>query len=223
VGEVVLAALLLVALAAAPRDAIPSASSDDSIGPTARYQVTPQEQPSLGLTLPSLRGIAESVKAGGQAVRLQALIPTAPPVRLIIPSQRVSRPVEPVGLGRHGVMNLPVNGWNAGWYSAGPVPGAPGDAVIEGHAGYPNELMFFGKLTMLPRGAQIVVVLADGTQRLFEVVSMSIVPAGTSPPGLADASGEPRLTLVTCGGHFDADNKYYTQRLMVEARYVGPV
>jgi LPXTG-site transpeptidase (sortase) family protein len=120
-------------------------------------------------------------------------------------------------------MNLPLNGWNAGWYKAGPVPGAPGDAVIEGHAGYPDQPMLFGKLAKLRRGDQIVVVLSDGSKRLFEVVSMSTVAAGAAPRGLAEASGPPRLTLVTCTGHFDPDNKYYSQRLMVEAKYVGLV
>jgi hypothetical protein len=37
------------------------------------------------------------------------------------------------------------NLWNAGWYKGGPVPGAPGDAVIEGHAGYPNAPLLFGR------------------------------------------------------------------------------
>jgi hypothetical protein len=226
VGEIALGVLLLATLAFSPHDALPNDGYEGPVSATqtdGRLQATSVEQPSLGVTLPGLQKLAEAAKVGGMLVSSRALIPTAPPVKLIIPSIRVSRAVEPVGTNRYGVMNLPVNGWNAGWYNAGPVPGAPGDAVIEGHAGYPDQPMLFGKLVTLRPGAQIVVALSDGTRRLFDVVSMSTVPAGIAPRGLGEPGGTPRLTLVTCTGHFDADNKYYSQRLIVEAKYMGLV
>jgi hypothetical protein len=223
VGEVVLAALLLVVLAFAPRDAPPSAGSDNAVGSNVRFQVTPQERPSLGLTLPGLQNLVESAKAGGQAVSTKALIPTARPVQLLIPALNVHRAVEGVGVNRSRVMNLPINAWNAGWYKGGPVPGAPGDAVIEGHAGYPGQPMIFGRLSTLRAGDQIVVVLADTSRRLFVVVSMTTVPVGVAPKGMAEAGGPPRLTLITCTGSFDADNFSYSRRLVVEASYAGIV
>ena len=122
-----------------------------------------------------------------------------------------------------GVMNLPVNGWNAGWYQAGPIPGAPGDAVIEGHAGYPDQPMMFGKLASLKRGDKVYVVLSDGSRRLFLITTMTTVSAGVAPPGMAEPYGPPRLTLITCTGHFDTTNHYYSKRLVVEATYAGVV
>jgi Sortase domain len=223
VGEVLLAALLLVALAFTPRDATPNTSSGEVVGPTVRFQSTPEEQPSLGLALPGLQGLSQLAKAGGHAVSTKALIPTAPPVQLLIPALNVHRPVEGVGVNRFRVMNLPVNAWNAGWYNSGPIPGAPGDAVIEGHAGYPGQPMLFGKLSSLQRGDQIVVVLADNSRRLFVVVSMTSVPVGMAPPGMAEPGGPPRLTLITCTGSFDAKNFSYSRRLVVEASYAGIV
>ncbi|MFI5461364.1 MAG: class F sortase, partial [Isosphaerales bacterium] len=148
-------------------------------------------------------------------------VPTAAPVELLIPLLDVHRPVEKIGVDQSGVLNLPVNAWNAGWYDGGPVPGAPGDAVIEGHAGYPGKPMMFGKLDTLQPGAPIVVVLADGSRRLFLVVSMGTVPVGSFPPGLAEPSGPPRLTLFTCTGSFDKKSYSYSERLLVQARYVG--
>ena len=50
---------------------------------------------------------------------------------------------------------------------------------------------------------------------------MAVVPIGTVPPGIADASGPPRLTLLTCTGHFDQNQKYYTERLVLQASYAG--
>jgi LPXTG-site transpeptidase (sortase) family protein len=149
------------------------------------------------------------------------LVPTAAPVFLMIPILNVHRPVEKVGVDQWGTLKLPVNSWNAGWYDGGPVPGAPGDAVIEGHAGYPGQPVLFAKLGTLMRGDRIIVVLADHTQRLFIVVSLTKIPAGTVPDGLAEPSGPPRLTLITCAGSFDKKHYSYSDRLLVYARYAG--
>ena len=113
-------------------------------------------------------------------------------MQLLISQLDVHRAVEKVGVNQYGVLNLPVNSWNAGWYKGGPVPGAPGDSVIEGHAGYPGQPMIFGKLVDLHTGDRIVVVLADGSHRLFLVESMRSVPAGSAIPGLAEPYGKYR-------------------------------
>ena len=223
-GQLVLGGLLMATLAFSPRDAVPGEESALWPQPGVRLQAAAAvEQPMLGLALPGVWNLSAVAKASGISISSKALIPTAPPVQLLIPSLNVHRAVEGVGTNRFGVMNLPVNGWNAGWYQAGPVPGAPGDAVIEGHAGFPEQPMIFGKLATLRPGAQVVVVLRDGSRRLFEVVSMATLYAGIAPPGFAEPYGPPRLTLITCTGHFDADNKYYSQRLAVELSYVGLV
>jgi hypothetical protein len=225
-GEVVLGVLLVSALAISPHDAVPVDNPDDSIGPNTRLAAFVVQQPSFGLVLPGLANLSSWGSTTGALVSAKAakaLIPTAPPAQLLIPALDVHRAVEAVGTNRFGVMDLPVNGWNAGWYKGGPTPGAPGDAVIEGHAGYPNQPMMFGKLATLRRGAQVVVVLSDGSKRLFLVESMSTVAAGVAPPGLGEPYGPPRLTLVTCTGHFDDQNHFYSQRLMVELSYSGVV
>ena len=152
---------------------------------------------------------------------LELTVPTSPPAAILIPSLDVHRPIEPVGTDRSGHLNLPQNLWNAGWYKGGPVPGAPGDAVIEGHAGYPNAPLLFGKLRLLHAGDQIVIVLADGSRRLFVVDSLTIWAAGTGPPGMGEPYGPARLTLITCTGPFDDHYKTYADRLAVEASYAG--
>lgn len=222
-GEIALGGLLVATLAFSPRDAVPAEDGAVWPQPGVRLQAAAAEQPMFGLTLPGLTKLSAIARAGGVSVSSKALIPTAPPVQLLIPALNVHRAVEGVGTNRYGVMDLPVNGWNAGWYQAGPIPGAPGDAVIEGHAGYPDQPMIFGKLATLKRGDQVVVVLGDGSRRLFEVVSMATLNVGVAPAGFAEPYGPPRLTLITCTGHFDAENKYYSKRLAVELRYLGVV
>jgi len=222
-GHVALGSLLLATLAFSPRDAVPTEEGAVWPQPGVHLQAAAAEQPLFGLALPGISKLSAIASAGGASVSSKALVPTSPPVQLLIPALNVHRAVEGVGTNRFGVMDLPVNGWNAGWYQAGPIPGAPGDAVIEGHAGFPDQPMIFGKLATLKAGAQVVVVLGDGSRRLFEVVSMVTLPSGVAPPGFAEPYGPPRLTLITCTGHFDVDNKYYSKRLAVELRYVGLV
>jgi LPXTG-site transpeptidase (sortase) family protein len=222
-GEVALGALLLVALALNPHDGVPGNGNDSRITAPFRLQATQVDQPSLGLTLPGLNRLPAWASNSGAVVKARAELVGGPPVELLIPSLNVHRPVEAIGANRSKVLNLPVNAWNAGWYKDGPVPGAPGDAVIEGHAGYPDQPMLFAKLSSLKPGAQIVVVLADGTRRLFLVVRTTSVPVGVAPPDLANPDGAPRLTLITCTGSFDANTFSYSRRLVVEASYAGKV
>ncbi|HEV2032911.1 MAG TPA: class F sortase, partial [Candidatus Dormibacteraeota bacterium] len=189
-GEIVLAVLLLATLAFSPRDGF--RVDENFAWPTesiTRLAPSAVEEPSFGLTLPGVSSLSERARAAGVAFTTQALIPTAPPVQLLIPSLGVHRPVEGVGTDRRGVLDLPVNGWNAGWYKRGPTPGAPGDAVIEGHAGFPDQPMLFGKLATLRQGDKIIVVLADGSQRLFLVESMAVLPVGSAPPGMGEPYG----------------------------------
>jgi LPXTG-site transpeptidase (sortase) family protein len=212
VGEVALAAVLLAGLALTWSDGTPDHGTVDAVVPIAMY-------------LDPVGGYADIVHARTPfaipAPPTEPPIPTAAPVAILIPSLNVHRPVEPVGVDRHGVMYTPQNLWDAGWYKGGPVPGAPGDAVIEGHAGYPNAPLLFGKLRQLGRGDRIVVVLADGTRQLFVVDSLKVWRAGTAPSGMGQPYGEPWLTLITCTGPFDDHYKTYADRLVVEASYAG--
>jgi hypothetical protein len=219
-GEVLLAVLLLAALAFTPQDAV-SAPPDSLLGPNVHFHVAAAQQPTFGLALPGLSNLSGSAAASGVVISSNALIPTSPPAQILIPTLDVHRAVEAVGVNRYGMMNLPVNGWNAGWYSGGPIPGAPGDAVIEGHAGFPDQPMIFGKLSTLRSGDQVMVVLGDGSKRLFVVVSKASYPIGKVPAGMGEPYGVPRLTLLTCSGDFDAATKSYSRRLVVELSYAG--
>lgn len=145
----------------------------------------------------------------------------APPVRLLIPSLNLSARVELLGLDRYGAMDTPHNIWNVGWYRGGPSPGAPGDAVIDGHLGLPGSPLVFSGLARLAIGANVIVVLADGTRSRFRVSSIRSWPADSRPGGLFNRAGPPRLSLITCTGKYDAPTQTYADRLIVDATYIG--
>jgi Sortase domain len=147
---------------------------------------------------------------------------SAAPVQLLIVSQNLHPLVESVGVDKSGAMQVPSNYWRVGWYASGPVPGDPGDAVIDGHVGAPDVPLVFARLHSMRPGDQIVVVLADGSRRAFTVDSITSWPASAYPPGLFASDGPPRLSLITCGGDFNKFNQSYPNRLIVEASYTGP-
>jgi Sortase domain len=217
VGEVALAALLCVTAAVSWRDGAPTDGYVDTGGPIrAGIALMPVSGDNLYSGKPFL-----VPKPPAPPPPPQAPIPTSPPVRLLIPTLNIHPPVEALGLDRYGAMDIPDNIWDVGWYKAGPVPGAPGDAVIDGHAGYPGQPLIFGRLDKIQPGAQIVVVLADGSRQVFTVVSVTSFRLGSMPPGIFEPYGPPRLTLVTCDGTFNDSNKTYASRLVVEASYAG--
>jgi hypothetical protein len=221
-GALVFVATLGVTLAFTWSDGTPATDAFDPALMASPTAVVASEDPANNVYLDE-SFLASRPPAVAPPPQSPPNMPTAPPVQLLIPLLDVHRAVEKIGANRFGVMDMPTNSWNAGWFKWGPVPGAPGDAVIEGHAGYPGQPMIFGKLDTLRRGDRIIVVLSDGSRRLFLVVSKKTVPAGSAPPGLADPYGPPRLTLVTCAGHFNADRYSYSSRLLVETRYAGVI
>jgi Sortase domain len=146
----------------------------------------------------------------------------APPVRLLIPSLNLNARVELLGLDSSGAMQTPRNIWNVGWYRGGPSPGAPGDAVIDGHVGLPGSPLVFSGLGRLAVGADVIVVLADGTRSRFRVSGVRSWPATSHPTGLFSRDGRPRLSLITCTGRYDGGSQTYANRLIVDSSFVGP-
>lgn len=159
------------------------------------------------------------VRTPGQAVSKPAR--SALPVQLLIGRINLHPRVESVGVDRRGAMAVPYNYFDVAWYKLGPVPGDPGDAVIDGHAGYPDQPLVFARLVSLRAGDRIVVVLADGSRRAFAVSSVKTWPVRSHPTGLFQPDGPPRLTLITCTGDFNDQSKTYADRLVVEATYTG--
>jgi hypothetical protein len=210
-GEVALGALLLAALAISWRDGVPAV---DFVAP---------KMPTVAIVAAAGQGDTDALYSGMPMQLPPRLVPvpSAAPVRLLLPTLNLHPPVESVGLDRFGAMDVPNNIWDVGWYKSGPVPGAPGDAVIDGHAGYPGQPLIFGRLDKIRPGEPIVVMLADGTQQVFTVVSVASLPLNSMPPDMYMPYGPPRLTLITCDGQFDSNSDTYANRLVVEASYAG--
>jgi len=137
--------------------------------------------------------------------------------RLVIPRIGVDAIIQPVGREAAGAMASPPSLRNVGWFNRGPMPGQPGDAVIDGHYGLPSQPAVFRKLQLLRPGDEVEVIWADGHSLAFKVSGLQTVNADSHPAGVFARAGPARLSLITCAGAWVQSKGTYSDRLIVTA------
>ena len=152
--------------------------------------------------------------------------PVAPPApnRIEIPDLGIDVTVRPVGLDDRGRMGLFDDPSIAAWYQWGPAPASPaGSTVIAAHVdSLEYDLLPFARLKDAVAGTQVVVTDAAGTRHPYAVQSVQVVEKADVDWNAAfDRAGPPRLTLVTCGGEFDYQNRRYLSNLVLTATPAG--
>jgi LPXTG-site transpeptidase (sortase) family protein len=143
---------------------------------------------------------------------------------LIIPAIDVNAPVELVHQDTDGRLGVPTaNQWvNVGWYENGPLPGATGSAVIDGHldrtGGAPAV---FWNLKKLHVGDLVMVKNASGKQVNFLVTKLQNYAPDDAP--LAQIFGRndgEYLNLITCAGTWIPAQNQTSQRLVVYTKRI---
>jgi LPXTG-site transpeptidase (sortase) family protein len=152
--------------------------------------------------------------------------PVAPPApnRIEIPDLGIDVAVQPAGLDEQGRMGLFDDPSIAAWYQWGPAPASTaGSTVIAAHVdSLEYDLLPFARLKDAVTGTQIVVTDAAGTRHPYAVQSVQVVDkADVDWVAAFDRAGPPRLTLVTCGGAFDYENRRYLSNLVLTAIAAG--
>jgi LPXTG-site transpeptidase (sortase) family protein len=202
---------------------VTTTTSGDGVVPVSR-RLTEQNNVSLNaLDRNTSRTVApESVSGSARVVEAPTSTtipkPRSLPLRLSIPSLNVSAPVVAVGLEPDRSMEIP-EASEAGWYELGPQPGeGAGSAVIAGHVDHKGQEGVFIDLRRLELGAEVSVFDADGTQHRFIVFERYQVDKDELPaPELFRRTGEPVLTLITCGGRFSKRKRSYADNIIVRA------
>jgi len=158
--------------------------------------------------------------AAGTAVGAPA-VRAARPVRLAIPSLRISTRLERLGLEPDGRLAPPRDPGRAGWWAAGPRPGRRGAAVIAGHIDSRTGPAVFARLARLRRGQRIVVVDRAGRRVRFQVLATRRYAKDAFPTQRVYGSTPgATLRLITCSGAFDRGSGHYTSNLVVFAGLV---
>ncbi|MBE8518969.1 class F sortase [Amycolatopsis sp. H6(2020)] len=128
----------------------------------------------------------------------------APPVAVLIPSLGLT-PARLVALGHvDGRREQPGTALGVGWFADGPVPGAPGVAVLSAHASFGYSAGAFARLGKLSPGAVITVRDTRGQEARFTVRRTAVFPAGAPDGALVAPEGPgPELRLITSDGTYD--------------------
>ncbi|MDO8468218.1 MAG: class F sortase [Candidatus Peribacter sp.] len=175
---------------------------------------------------PALRSDLQAVaqKFVQRTAFLQQLKENAdPPVRLKIPRINVDAVIEPVGLTSTGVMDVPSNPDNVGWYDLGSKPGEKGSAVLAGHLDwYGGKTAVFQHLDKLRKGDVLSVETNKGKTLPFIVREIRTFQPNEYAPDLFQKNDGRYLNLVTCSGTWDAARKNYSERLVVFADAAVP-
>lgn len=135
-----------------------------------------------------------------------------------IPAIGVRSRLEQLTLDPRGVMRPPGDPDQAGWYSAGPVPGDRGPAVIAGHLDSFTGPAVFLRLGQLRSGDLVIVHRSDGSTVDFRVQSTRRFSKAAFPTqSVYGATPVPTLRLITCGGAYDHSKKRYPDDVVVFA------
>lgn len=103
-----------------------------------------------------------------------------------------------------GRREQPGTALGVGWFADGPAPGAPGVAVLSGHAGFGYSRGAFARLGTLAPGAAVVVRDDEGREARFTVRRTASFPADEPDSTLVAPDGPgPELRLITSDGTHD--------------------
>ena len=150
-----------------------------------------------------------------------AAVPASPPVRLQVPAIGVDSDLMPLGLEDDGSLEVPPDGFPAGWFTGAPMPGDVGPAVMAGHVDWDGSPGVFYDLRFLTPGDEITVTRADDSTVVFAVASVEQFPKDAFPSAAVYGNlDHPGLRLITCGGSFDAGERSYEDNIVVFADLV---
>ncbi|KAB1939309.1 class F sortase [Micromonospora sp. ALFpr18c] len=177
------------------------------------------EEASTLASTPPAAASAPSVPV--TAGELPADAETIPPVRLVIPEINVTATVNAVGVNeRTNEFEVPPGVNQIGWYRYGPgLETAAGSVVIAGHVDSAKQGKgAFFRLRELDQGDTLTATGSDGKARRYRVVAREEYAKTKIPLDRYFArDGKPRLTLITCGGPFDAKARKYRDNIVVTA------
>ncbi len=201
---------LAVALAVAGATGCAVGGADD-VGPEAGP--VPSTSPAR---------LAASEPPAQVAQRVGSVLPEAP-TRIRLPDGHLVR-VRTVGTTKNGVLDVPEDIEDAGWWAGGSRLGDPfGSTLVAAHVDSRTQgLGPFASLLTVRRGDRVSVWSA-GLRQTFRVRSLRLRPQGTIRPSswLHSPAGPRRLTLVTCAGPYDAAAGGYQNLAVIVAEPVG--
>jgi hypothetical protein len=128
------------------------------------------------------------------------------PTRLRIPALGIAARIAALGVAADGEMEVPADPHTVAWYE------------LAAHVDYSGARGVFFELAQLDAGDRVAVEFANGRVRRFTVEEQASIEKEVLPiDDLFRRDGEAVLTLITCGGEFDAAARSYRSNVVVRA------
>lgn len=158
------------------------------------------------------------------ARRASSVVSPQPPRVAVLPSGR-RVPVSGAGTTEAGLLDVPADVDTAGWWRGGSRIGDPfGSVLVAAHVDSRTQgLGPFAELLTLEPGARVSLE-SSRLRQTFRIDARRLVPQGSlaDHSWIFDASGDLRLTLVTCAPPYDPDRGGYQNLAVVTAVPLGP-
>lgn len=141
------------------------------------------------------------------------------PATLAIPKLGVEADVAPVNYDKDGLMDVPPDPDMVAWFEYGPGMGVPGNAVFAAHVDWGGRPRVFSQLTALGPGDAVLITDVQGRGFQYVVQSSHVYDAEGAPvEEIFAQTVEPMITLITCGGRYQAATREYLDRIVVVAK-----
>jgi LPXTG-site transpeptidase (sortase) family protein len=141
------------------------------------------------------------------------------PINIKIPAIGVDAAVESTGLTSDGAVGSPLGPINTAWFNMGPIPGAIGSAIIDGHSGWKDNVSaVFDDLNKLKIGDRIYI--EDGTGRVFVFEVKKLKTYHKNDIALDvfwSKDNKSHLNLITCSGEWNIAEDGRDDRIVVFA------
>ncbi|AMM20365.1 hypothetical protein AX769_09635 [Frondihabitans sp. PAMC 28766] len=204
----------LVVAAVATVACVGLAGCSTAAGAGATSATTPKPTP----TATQDRGAAGSVQDPDTQSLSNAPATGVVPTSIAIPAIGVNATLQDLAISADGSLNPPNGVVQAGWYSAGIVPGAVGPAVIAGHIDSTTAPGVFLHLAKLVTGDEFTVTMSSGSVETWQVTgSRAALKTAFPTSDVYGTSPTPQLRLITCGGVFNAAIGHYNENTIVFA------
>jgi LPXTG-site transpeptidase (sortase) family protein len=145
---------------------------------------------------------------------------------MVIDRIGVNAPVNPYGLDRNAVPQVPLNAYEVAWYNWSAEPGTGSNAVFAGHVTWSGNAVFY-HLDTLAAGDQVRLLGPNGSQLVYTVTDSYMVdPNDPSALSVMAPTAQDVITIITCDGEFfyTGDPVFrgdYTNRRVVRASFTS--
>jgi len=169
---------------------------------------------------PDTSALAEVIVPLGSAIYDPDAVPEPGPIPVAVTIDRIrvdSAPVVPVGVEENGELEIP-GASDVGWYRFGPTPGEAGSSVLAAHVAFNGRDGVFRRLASVEPGSIVRVDYDDGSTTTHVITEVAQYRKDELPlERVFSNSGDPVLTLITCGGDFNRSLNVYDDNIVAYA------